>query len=165
MCWDQAWLALFSVFVRLEIEPGAGYYDNISDNEPSVALITALSHVCIPLIIHLTIIQQSSVSQTNRGHCLISLLGWRLSVPACSQLTVAPFRCLKTWLVRRHWTASRARTGTYSQNDLMRMKSSSWIRIFSINICICSLLCRIELYSMSQSTVCKVNPNFHKIWV
>ena len=40
-------MALFSVFVSLETEPGAGYDYNISDNEEnveSVALIIALSH-------------------------------------------------------------------------------------------------------------------------
>ena len=40
-------MALFTVFVSLETEPGAGYDYNISDNEEnveSVALIIALSH-------------------------------------------------------------------------------------------------------------------------
>ena len=106
--------------MRLEIEPGAGYYDNISDNEKSVALIIALSHVCIPLIIYLTIIQRSSVSQTNRGHCLISA---RMA-PQCPPPALSGAFPVSEDLISPETLDSRARSGTYSQNDLMRMQSS-----------------------------------------
>lgn len=100
----------------------------------SVALIIALSH-CLHSSHYLSHNYTTDFSVTNKQGSLPHLSAGATVSPACSQLSVAPFRCLKTWLVRRHWgQAAGRRRGQKSKSFLRGMQSSSLIKSFSVDI-------------------------------